>query len=213
MGAERCCSSGCPQQPQPRLEEALGRTAGDVCLSGHVDCRQVCPPRRDIKFTSTQISIKSDFIPKQKHLCMKRVCMCVCVFMCVYVHHWVCVCVCRFQEQREFGSCCYGFALGFINHMRRSEGNQPISSEHFTAQYVLPRLSSASTYLSIYQHVCLHGFYSSAAEWPAGGAVSASVNKAFKRTKASVVFCGDDDVIHHEEQEENMETPHREAQV
>ncbi|KAM7421785.1 hypothetical protein PAMA_010033 [Pampus argenteus] len=66
----------------------------------------------------------------------------------------------RFQEEREFGSCCYGFALGFINHVMRSQGHQPISRELFTAQFVLPRMETTSRYLSVYQQVCRHGYYS-----------------------------------------------------
>uniref|UniRef100_A0A7N6A4W1 MKRN2 opposite strand, tandem duplicate 2 n=1 Tax=Anabas testudineus TaxID=64144 RepID=A0A7N6A4W1_ANATE len=66
----------------------------------------------------------------------------------------------RFQEEREFGSCCYGFALSFINHVMRSEGSEPISRECFTSQYVLPRMEVASRYLSVHQHICLHGYYS-----------------------------------------------------
>ncbi|GAA6233085.1 MKRN2 opposite strand protein-like [Lates japonicus] len=66
----------------------------------------------------------------------------------------------RFQEQREFGSCCYGFALSFINHVMRPEGSQPISRERFTCWYVLPRMEMTSRYLSVYQHICQHGYYS-----------------------------------------------------
>ncbi|XP_029358808.1 MKRN2 opposite strand, tandem duplicate 1 [Echeneis naucrates] len=65
----------------------------------------------------------------------------------------------RFQEQREFGSCCYGFALSFINHVMKEEGKQPISRERFTSQYILPRTEATSRYLSVYQHVCQHGHY------------------------------------------------------
>ncbi|XP_044205635.1 MKRN2 opposite strand, tandem duplicate 1 [Thunnus albacares] len=68
----------------------------------------------------------------------------------------------RFQEEREFGSCCYGFALGFINYLMRSQGHQPISRDCFTAQFVLPRMETTSRYLSMYQHVCRHGYYSTA---------------------------------------------------
>ncbi|XP_040889994.1 MKRN2 opposite strand, tandem duplicate 1 [Toxotes jaculatrix] len=68
----------------------------------------------------------------------------------------------RFQEQREFGSCCYGFALSFINHVIRSKGREPISRQRFTSEYILPRMEAACRYLSVYQHVCLHGFYSTA---------------------------------------------------
>ncbi|KAM9860196.1 MKRN2 opposite strand, tandem duplicate 1 [Aulostomus maculatus] len=65
----------------------------------------------------------------------------------------------RFQEEREFGSCCYGFALGFVNQLLRSQGNRPISRERFTAQYVLPRMTNTSKYVSVYQHVCRRGYY------------------------------------------------------
>ncbi|XP_034020350.1 MKRN2 opposite strand protein [Thalassophryne amazonica] len=66
----------------------------------------------------------------------------------------------RFQEDREFGSCCYGFTLSFINQLMRSEGNEPISRQMFTTQYVLPRIRTASKYLSIYQVICQQGYYS-----------------------------------------------------
>ncbi|XP_054640947.1 MKRN2 opposite strand, tandem duplicate 1 [Dunckerocampus dactyliophorus] len=65
----------------------------------------------------------------------------------------------RFQEEREFGSCCYGFALGFINQVMMSQGKQPISRECFTSEYVLPRIESATRYLSVFQHVCRHGYH------------------------------------------------------
>ncbi|XP_029906887.1 MKRN2 opposite strand, tandem duplicate 1 [Myripristis murdjan] len=68
----------------------------------------------------------------------------------------------RFEEQREFGSCCYGFALGFINQLLRSQGRQPISRERFTAQFLLPRIRTASRYLSICQHISRDGYYSTA---------------------------------------------------
>ncbi|XP_056253524.1 MKRN2 opposite strand, tandem duplicate 1 isoform X2 [Seriola aureovittata] len=68
----------------------------------------------------------------------------------------------RFQEEREFGSCCYGFALSFINHVMRAEGRRTISSECFTSQYILPRMEMTSRYLSVYQHVRQHGHYSTA---------------------------------------------------
>ncbi|XP_067361487.1 MKRN2 opposite strand, tandem duplicate 1 isoform X2 [Channa argus] len=75
----------------------------------------------------------------------------------------------RFQEQREFGSCCYGFALSYINHVMRSEGSEPITREHFTSQYILHRMEAASKYLSVYQDVCQHGYHSTAESyrsWP-----------------------------------------------
>ncbi|XP_077386789.1 MKRN2 opposite strand, tandem duplicate 1 isoform X2 [Festucalex cinctus] len=51
----------------------------------------------------------------------------------------------RFEEQREFGSCCYGFALGFINQLMMSQGKQPITRQRFTTDLVLPRLEAASS--------------------------------------------------------------------
>ncbi|XP_061899236.1 MKRN2 opposite strand protein-like [Entelurus aequoreus] len=64
----------------------------------------------------------------------------------------------RFQEEREFGSCCYGFALGFINRVMTLQGKQSISRECFTSHYVLPRIESASRYLSVFHHVRRHGY-------------------------------------------------------
>ncbi|KAM4613373.1 MKRN2 opposite strand, tandem duplicate 1 [Polymixia lowei] len=66
----------------------------------------------------------------------------------------------RFVEERESGSCCYGFALAFINQLRRSEGIEPISRNTFTIQYILPRMTTSSKYLSVYQHIQQHGYYS-----------------------------------------------------
>ncbi|KAM3843035.1 MKRN2 opposite strand protein-like [Diretmus argenteus] len=63
----------------------------------------------------------------------------------------------RFAEDRDFGSCCYGFALSFINQLRRSEVTDPISRDAFTSQYVLPRMKTASKFLSVYQHISQHG--------------------------------------------------------
>ncbi|XP_061640952.1 MKRN2 opposite strand, tandem duplicate 1 [Phyllopteryx taeniolatus] len=65
----------------------------------------------------------------------------------------------RFEEQREFGSCCYGFALGFINQMLMSQGKQPISRERFTSDLVLPRVRAASEYLALFRHVRRHGYW------------------------------------------------------
>ncbi|XP_051932099.1 MKRN2 opposite strand, tandem duplicate 1 [Hippocampus zosterae] len=65
----------------------------------------------------------------------------------------------RFEEQREFGSCCYGFALGFINQLMMSQGRQPITREHFTSHLVLPRVEAATKYLAVFRHVCRHGYW------------------------------------------------------
>nr|XP_057911133.1 MKRN2 opposite strand, tandem duplicate 1 [Doryrhamphus excisus] len=65
----------------------------------------------------------------------------------------------RFPEEREFGSCCYGFALGFINQVMMSQRKRPISREHFTCDYVLPGIERANRYLSVFQHVCRHGHH------------------------------------------------------
>ncbi|XP_026885128.2 MKRN2 opposite strand protein isoform X2 [Electrophorus electricus] len=37
-----------------------------------------------------------------------------------------------FHEEREFGSCCYGFALTFINHMRSLDIKGSLSRDEFT---------------------------------------------------------------------------------
>lgn len=66
---------------------------------------------------------------------------------------------CRFAEEREFGSCCYGFALTFINHMRSLDGRVSLSRDEFTASHVLPRMKTVSLYISIYQAVSRHGFH------------------------------------------------------
>lgn len=65
----------------------------------------------------------------------------------------------RFAEEREFGSCCYGFALTFINHMRSLDGRVSLSRDEFTASHVLPRMKTVSLYISIYQAVSRHGFH------------------------------------------------------
>ncbi|XP_057702497.1 MKRN2 opposite strand, tandem duplicate 1 isoform X2 [Corythoichthys intestinalis] len=67
----------------------------------------------------------------------------------------------RFEEQREFGSCCYGFALGFINQLLMSQGKRPISGENFTRDLVLPRVRAASGYLAVLRHVRRHGYWAS----------------------------------------------------
>ncbi|KAK3536523.1 hypothetical protein QTP86_013852, partial [Hemibagrus guttatus] len=46
----------------------------------------------------------------------------------------------RFHEEREFGSCCYGFALTFINHMRSLDSKAPFSRNEFTSGHVLSRM-------------------------------------------------------------------------
>ncbi|KAJ3602368.1 hypothetical protein NHX12_030126 [Muraenolepis orangiensis] len=50
----------------------------------------------------------------------------------------------RFAEEGEFGSCCYGFALSFINEVRRSEVMELISQQSFTLGYVLPTVHCSS---------------------------------------------------------------------
>ncbi|XP_046880699.1 MKRN2 opposite strand, tandem duplicate 1 isoform X1 [Hypomesus transpacificus] len=65
----------------------------------------------------------------------------------------------RFHEEREFASCCYGFVLAFINHMRRIEGKDCVSRDVFTGQHVLPHIKTVSKYLRVYQEISLHGFY------------------------------------------------------
>ncbi|XP_026096517.1 MKRN2 opposite strand, tandem duplicate 1 [Carassius auratus] len=65
----------------------------------------------------------------------------------------------RFAEEREFGSCCYGFALTFINHMRSLEEKESLSRDQFTGSHVLPRMKTVSLYISIYQAVLQHGFH------------------------------------------------------
>ncbi|XP_073681645.1 MKRN2 opposite strand, tandem duplicate 1 [Garra rufa] len=65
----------------------------------------------------------------------------------------------RFDEEREFGSCCYGFALTFINHMRSLDGKVSLSRDEFTGSHVLPRMKTVSLYISIYHAILQHGFY------------------------------------------------------
>ncbi|KAJ7994389.1 hypothetical protein DPEC_G00248780 [Dallia pectoralis] len=65
----------------------------------------------------------------------------------------------RFEEEREFGSCCYGFALSFLNQLRRSESRDLISRNEFTLQHVLPCVKRATKYITIYQEIYQHGFY------------------------------------------------------
>ncbi|XP_043108014.1 MKRN2 opposite strand, tandem duplicate 1 [Puntigrus tetrazona] len=64
----------------------------------------------------------------------------------------------RFAEEREFGSCCYGFALTFINHMLSLDGREGLSRDQFTGSHVLPRMKAASLYISVYHAVLQHGF-------------------------------------------------------
>ncbi|KAM6979840.1 MKRN2 opposite strand, tandem duplicate 1 [Aplochiton taeniatus] len=56
----------------------------------------------------------------------------------------------RFAEEREFGSCCYGYALSFINEMRKLENRHFLSRDAFTSQYILPWLETASSYVRVY---------------------------------------------------------------
>ncbi|XP_067287833.1 MKRN2 opposite strand, tandem duplicate 1 [Pseudorasbora parva] len=65
----------------------------------------------------------------------------------------------RFSEERAFGSCCYGFALSFINRMRRLDGRAALSREHFTGCHILPRMKTVSQYINIYHAILQHGFY------------------------------------------------------
>ncbi|XP_030230214.1 MKRN2 opposite strand, tandem duplicate 1 [Gadus morhua] len=65
----------------------------------------------------------------------------------------------RFSEEGEFGSCCYGFALSFINEVRRSEVMEVISQNTFTLGCVLPTIQRSSKYLSLYDHIRHHGYY------------------------------------------------------
>ncbi|XP_072522218.1 MKRN2 opposite strand, tandem duplicate 1 isoform X2 [Salminus brasiliensis] len=65
----------------------------------------------------------------------------------------------RFQEEREFGSCCYGFALTFINHMRSLDGKDSLSRNDFTTVHVLPRVKRASMYIKVYGEILQNGFY------------------------------------------------------
>ncbi|XP_028854838.1 MKRN2 opposite strand, tandem duplicate 1 isoform X2 [Denticeps clupeoides] len=68
----------------------------------------------------------------------------------------------RFHEEKEFGSCCYGFALSFINHMRALDGKKSFSRDEFTSSYVLPKVKMASDYIRVYLEILQHGFYISA---------------------------------------------------
>ncbi|XP_035619983.1 MKRN2 opposite strand, tandem duplicate 1 [Oncorhynchus keta] len=65
----------------------------------------------------------------------------------------------RFEEEREFGSCCYGFALSFLNQLRRAEGRESVTRDDFTQQHVLPHVKTASKYITVYQEIHQHGFY------------------------------------------------------
>ncbi|KAF4093984.1 hypothetical protein AMELA_G00008070 [Ameiurus melas] len=65
----------------------------------------------------------------------------------------------RFHEEREFGSCCYGFALTFINHMRSLDSKAPLSRNEFTSAHVLSRMKCASMYIRVYEEIAQHGFY------------------------------------------------------
>ncbi|XP_024283940.1 MKRN2 opposite strand, tandem duplicate 1 [Oncorhynchus tshawytscha] len=65
----------------------------------------------------------------------------------------------RFEEEREFGSCCYGFALSFLNQLRRAEGRESVTRDDFTQQHVLPHVKTASKYITVYQEIHQQGFY------------------------------------------------------
>ncbi|XP_066526881.1 MKRN2 opposite strand, tandem duplicate 1 [Hoplias malabaricus] len=65
----------------------------------------------------------------------------------------------RFHEEREFGSCCYGFALTFINHMRALDNKVSLSRNEFTTSQVLPRMKRASMYIKVYEEILQSGFY------------------------------------------------------
>ncbi|XP_056324241.1 MKRN2 opposite strand, tandem duplicate 1 [Danio aesculapii] len=65
----------------------------------------------------------------------------------------------RFEEEREFGSCCYGFALTFINRMRSLDNKDRLSRDEFTGRHILPRMKTVSLYISIYQTILQHGFH------------------------------------------------------
>lgn len=72
----------------------------------------------------------------------------------------ICVfCFSRFHEEREYGSCCYGFALTFINRMRSLDLKAPLSRNEFTSAHVLPRMKRASMYIKVYEEISQHGFY------------------------------------------------------
>ncbi|KAF7693208.1 MKRN2 opposite strand, tandem duplicate 1 [Silurus meridionalis] len=65
----------------------------------------------------------------------------------------------RFHEEREFGSCCYGFTLTFINHMRSLDSKAPLSRNEFTSAYILSRMKHASMYIRVYEEISQNGFY------------------------------------------------------
>lgn len=69
------------------------------------------------------------------------------------------LCLSRFYEEREFGSCCYGFAMAFINHIRTLEGNSTLSREEFTGTHILPRIKTVSKYIRVYQEISQNTFY------------------------------------------------------
>ncbi|XP_076865730.1 MKRN2 opposite strand, tandem duplicate 1 [Brachyhypopomus gauderio] len=64
-----------------------------------------------------------------------------------------------FYEEREFGSCCYGFVLTFINHMRSLDNQRPLSRDEFTGTHVLPKMKQASMYINVYEKILQGGFY------------------------------------------------------
>ncbi|XP_048878081.1 MKRN2 opposite strand, tandem duplicate 1 isoform X2 [Brienomyrus brachyistius] len=65
----------------------------------------------------------------------------------------------RFHEEREFGTCCYAFALGFINQVRAAGGKRCLTRDEFTATHILPRMKTTSTYVQIYREVLERDFY------------------------------------------------------
>ncbi|TRY85116.1 hypothetical protein DNTS_023053 [Danionella cerebrum] len=65
----------------------------------------------------------------------------------------------RFEEQREFGSCCYGFALSFINHIRSLDNKAGLSRDEFTRRLVSPHMSSVSRYIQVHRAVSQQGFF------------------------------------------------------
>ncbi|XP_016112997.1 MKRN2 opposite strand protein-like [Sinocyclocheilus grahami] len=65
----------------------------------------------------------------------------------------------QLAEESEFGSCCYGFALTFINHMRSLDGKVSLSRDQFTGSHLLPRMKTVSLYVNIHHAILQHGFY------------------------------------------------------
>ncbi|XP_077583004.1 MKRN2 opposite strand, tandem duplicate 1 [Stigmatopora nigra] len=69
----------------------------------------------------------------------------------------------RFEEPREFGSRCLGFALGFVNRLLTLRGERPVDQRRFTRDLVLPRVRAVSVYLSALRQVRRHGYWSAPA--------------------------------------------------